>query len=222
MPKKNLLKTTVIISIISLVIVIFLSSFSQLAFNKDYYLAKQSKHGVYDVLGRNETINMTENTINFLQGKEDLNYFTENERAHMLDVKTVFNNIFSVFYPALFIFILSFIMIIYLDKTNALHNISKVFFYAGGISIILLIILFFASINFSGLFSGFHKLFFPQGNYLFPSDSLLLKLFPEAFFKSFAMTILIYSAIKAVILLAIGFMPPGISRKKKEKLIKQT
>jgi integral membrane protein (TIGR01906 family) len=215
MKRKNLLKITLIISIVSLIIVIFLSSFAQLAFNKEYYLSLQRKHGVYETLGENQTVNMTENVVGFLQGKNDLAYFSDDEKSHMQDVKGVFNNLFGIFYPSLFIFIVCFVMIIYLDKKDALHSISEVFVYAGGISILILIIFFLLSINFSDLFMNFHKVFFPQGNYLFPRDSLLLKLFPEGFFKDFAIRIFVYSAIKAGILLAIGLSPPsGLAKHK--------
>lgn len=41
--------------------------------------------------------------------------------------------------------------------------------------------LVFALTDFSAFFTAFHGLFFAQGTWTFPSDSLLIRLFPEAF-----------------------------------------
>lgn len=37
------------------------------------------------------------------------------------------------------------------------------------------------------LFTGMHAVLFPQGNWIFPSDSLLIRTFPSAFFRRFAL-----------------------------------
>lgn len=44
----------------------------------------------------------------------------------------------------------------------------------------------FGGVWFSSFFSLFHQVFFEQGSYVFPSDSLLIELFPASFFADLA------------------------------------
>jgi hypothetical protein len=48
----------------------------------------------------------------------------------------------------------------------------------GGATIAVLVV---GLLSFDALFSAFHGLFFPAGTWTFPSDALLIRLFPEAF-----------------------------------------
>lgn len=40
----------------------------------------------------------------------------------------------------------------------------------------------FAAVAFDAAFLLFHQVFFPQGNFMFPPDSSLMRLYPEAYF----------------------------------------
>lgn len=44
--------------------------------------------------------------------------------------------------------------------------------------------------NFTKAFARFHEIFFPQGNYLFPANSLLIQTYPEKFFASMFLLII--------------------------------
>ncbi len=49
--------------------------------------------------------------------------------------------------------------------------------------------------NFSKLFAQFHQILFPQGNYSFPYDSLLMQTYPEIFFAKMALVIIVFMLI---------------------------
>lgn len=62
-----------------------------------------------------------------------------------------------------------------------------------------------ALIDFNGLFTMFHKLFFSQGNWTFPYDSLLICALPEAFWAGMGAVWLVVSAFVSILSILIGF-----------------
>lgn len=69
---------------------------------------------------------------------------------------------------------------------------------------LLLAIGLWALVDFNGLFAAMHGLFFSAGTWTFPSDSLLIKLFPEAFWAAMAGLWAAVSIGLSLVCLAIG------------------
>lgn len=61
-----------------------------------------------------------------------------------------------------------------------------------------------AAVDFDGIFTWMHTLFFAQGSWVFNSDSLLITLFPEAFWAAMAGLWIISSVIFALITGTVG------------------
>jgi len=61
-----------------------------------------------------------------------------------------------------------------------------------------------AAVDFDGLFTWMHTLFFAQGSWLFDANSLLITLFPEAFWAAMAGLWIISSLVFAAIAGAVG------------------
>lgn len=61
-----------------------------------------------------------------------------------------------------------------------------------------------AAVDFDGLFTWMHTLFFAQGSWLFDSDSLLITLFPEAFWAAMAGLWIIASLVFAGVVALAG------------------
>lgn len=59
------------------------------------------------------------------------------------------------------------------------------------------------------LFTAFHALLFPQGNWRFPSGSLLILTFPERLFQMFALVCGVLISIMGAIMLALSFRKPS-------------
>lgn len=146
---------------------------------------------------------LTENqqkTINFLNSKEELclNYSLE-EYSHLNDVEKVVTLMDYIFYLSL----LSCTLILTYQRKSQ-ENIQKLLRFGGitslgsaGFMFILLII----SFNFT--FTLFHKLFFPQGNWVFPVDSMIIQTFPAVFFV--ALSVKIFILAMGLALLSILF-----------------
>ena len=67
-----------------------------------------------------------------------------------------------------------------------------------------LVIGIWAAVDFDGIFTWMHTLFFAQGSWVFNSDSLLITLFPEAFWAAMAGLWIISSVIFALIAGIVG------------------
>ena len=61
-----------------------------------------------------------------------------------------------------------------------------------------------ALVDFGAFFSGFHALFFAEGTWTFPYDSLLIRLFPEPFWTAAGLSWAVGIAVLAVVYGAIG------------------
>ena len=135
--------------------------------------------------GRNLSVSSSPNSkalviVKYLKNNPvDLPNLTLKEKSHLGDVKRLFNRAFAILIPSL---ALSAIIIIFLATSFAWRQTLRLVALAslGGIAI-MAIFIGGALINFSWLFENFHRLFFPQGSYLFSNDDLLIRLFPFEF-----------------------------------------
>ena len=60
------------------------------------------------------------------------------------------------------------------------------------------------ALDFNGLFAAFHGALFPQGNWTFPSDTLLITMYPLDFWVGMAALWLGTTAMMAILSLAAG------------------
>ena len=98
--------------------------------------------------------------------------FNHSEISHLQDVATVINTI-------RYLTLISIILLFLIKAPSTLHNQVKAILFLY-LSLIPIIILFWHS-----FFTTFHQFLFPGGNWAFPSDSLLIQLYPDSFwFKS--------------------------------------
>ncbi|MDI3543954.1 MAG: hypothetical protein PWQ28_235 [Candidatus Woesearchaeota archaeon] len=104
----------------------------------------------------------------FLGSKYEVSFFNERENLHMNDVARLIKT-GSILFLAFFV-----LFIMHSEK------IKKISFKSSFITFLIFII--FIILFFQILFSSFHKLFFEEGSWLFPSSSLLIRAFPFDFF----------------------------------------
>ena len=143
--------------------------------------------------------------------------YTDAEISHMQDVKKVLRLVKYLFYVLLLIITL---IITYfrndinwnerknqnINKINKKEMYSKLFKYGGIATLSSIGFLFLiSSVAFNFVFSLFHKIFFPQGNWQFPTDSLLIQTFPYSFFSSISIIILIQTVIFGIFFIVLSF-----------------
>ncbi len=112
--------------------------------------------------------------------------YNKNEASHLEDVKKVMSKVSIALFFSLTSMVIILLHVKYKMKVNILELLSK----ATKIAIIFSIIFALLAITiFPTLFTYFHYLFFPQGNWIFPENSRIITTFPESFFQSIAIQI---------------------------------
>jgi integral membrane protein (TIGR01906 family) len=202
-------KILVIISAIALIFIILSASFFMVFFDKRFYDKSFTKYGAYDELGMQGVRNTVDYLTNYLisekveiEAFEELNIFLPAERSHLEDVWVIIHWVKAISVLSLILLIG---VLVHLSRLGDFReNIRRILVYGAISTLALLVIVFALSLNFPSFFEGFHKLLFPHGNYTFPAEYLLIKLFPQGFFEDYARKMFFHSAILSLICLFLG------------------
>lgn len=185
----------------SILAVIFYVCFD-LNFYKDFY----QKENLASSIGTSSDnlINNTQNLLNYLNKKEQLNtdWFSEKDILHMVDVQNLYTFSHNIMIYCFITFILSTIIIILILRGKSLLYITKIFnkvlllfiVLIGGLSTII-------AYNFNSFWIKFHTTLFLNDLWLLsPNESNLIKMVPEEFFISLITKIIIYILILFILL----------------------
>ena len=156
--------------------------------------------------------------MQYFGSKEDMiqvNYFEQDEKSHLRDVKELLSRakLLTMIFLALAIIMM---IMMYLFMRTAGHDsielslsLLRIVQYASLAAIALWIIIFLAYIpvsseGFDGAFIRMHEQLFPQGNWQFPQESLLIRAYPQVFFHSLGLTIVRYSLLIITIIFILS------------------
>jgi integral membrane protein (TIGR01906 family) len=193
-----------VLSVILFFFVIILSSATYVVFDNKAYFREQENSGVYGSINKSEAQDITSELIDYFRYKDklDTDFFNENEQQHLQDVKDLIGKINIVYYISIMLFVLFFFIYYQITKDFS-RSVTSILIFGSMFSIIIFIIIYFT--DFSFLFDKFHILFF-EGNYTFPPNSNIIKLFPAEFFSGMFFTILKITMIKTTILFSAGIL----------------
>ena len=202
---------SVIISVL-LLHAILITAFQAACYSDaDFYRKEYEKYGVTDDLemSMDDTMYVTENMMDYLIGKRDSlsglvitadgqerEFFNESEASHMADVQKLFlmglisRNIALIIVLVIWIALNSFYIPFMKDFPRIFRRTAAVY--------VVLLAAFGAAIamNFNKVFVIFHKIFFPQGNWIFdPAESLMINMLPEGFFFDMTKRIVLIFAL---------------------------
>jgi len=123
----------------------------------------------------------------------ELDLLTIHEKRHLLDVKRVLNETFTlwIIFTPLAIFIL----------TIFFRKIVKIMVQFGVALNSLFLLL---SFNFLNYFEFFHTLFFRDKSWIFFNDSLLIEAFPLIYFQEFFIFFLLLTSLSFFVFLKVG------------------
>lgn len=202
-------KVLVILSVVLIIFILFSASFFMVLIDRGFYNKAFEKYGVYDELGVSGVRTTVDYLINYLTSEnteineiKELDIFLPEEKAHLEDVGNIISWIKSLGIAAL-VLLFGFIMRISTFKDSR-QSYKRILVYGGITTLAVLAIIFVLSLNFPSFFEVFHKILFPQGNYMFPAHYLLIKLFPQEIFRDFARKMFFHTAILSLILLFLG------------------
>ena len=137
------------------------------------------------------------------KGASELYCFSEETVSHLDDcnkiVKAAFPSIIAIAIVALF-------GLVFTGITGKKRRMRIVLIAAGAIVLVAFVALgAWAIVDFNGLFAAFHKVFFAQGNWTFPYDSLLICSLPTEFWMGMGVVWLAVSALLSILSILVGF-----------------
>jgi integral membrane protein (TIGR01906 family) len=143
----------------------------------------------YQQLLSPDAVPVTMHLLGYFQSREAVpSIFTEREQSHLADVKRVVQ-------------LLQYLLLLLGVLFLALLRFSDVrVVFTRGFLLVVLIALLLAVLPFDTLFIRFHELFFPQGNWVFPADSTLIRLYPQSFFEAFFRQLLLLTTVFCAVL----------------------
>lgn len=206
---------------LSWLLIVLLTSVEWTAFDRNFYADQYQKGGQAASIGISEEalMEVTDGLLEYLRGErvaldmqaeimgEVRPVFNERECAHMVDVQVLFVNGFRLRWIALAVAAGSLAALIALRRKKAIPILGRCCFWATVALGALLAALGIAlAIDFNGVFTQFHLLFFNNDLWILdPRTDILIQMVPQAFFVATATRIVITLAIGLVVTAALGF-----------------
>ena len=204
--KKFFTTFLIIIQCFSLFISSILAVIFYVCFDINFYKNFYQKENLASSIGTSSDslINNTQNLLNYLNKKEQLNtdWFSEKDILHMVDVQNLYTFSYNIMIYCLLTLIISTIIIILILRGKSLLYITKIFnkvlllfiVLVGGLSAVI-------AYNFNSFWIKFHTTLFSNDLWLLsPNESNLIKMVPEEFFISLITKIIIYILILFILL----------------------
>ena len=142
----------------------------------------------YLLLDNPESIQPTKQLLQYFIGQAEIpEVFDQVEKSHLADVKQIIQ--YSFILLAIFTLILAICM-----KNNWRQIIRR------GTLLLFALVFFAAIIPFDRLFTWFHQILFPQGNWMFPATSTIITFYPLKFFVGYSIAIALHSVVIAATL----------------------
>ena len=198
-----------ILCTLSLITFAFLSSVNYWSFNKSFYKNEYKKLNVAEYIGiSEEDLNKTTDVLlGYIKGNNKTldiecringitrSVFNDREKAHMLDVKNLYDGAIVVRNVSFVIFVLSFI---YIGRSKELFIGYK--YSLSLVGLIIAFLLLFCLMDFEGFWLAFHHLFFPFNDLyiLDPRYDILVMMVPEGFFFDLCVLIVVSTSVMLV------------------------
>ncbi len=213
-----------LINSLSLVIVFLFLSIQIPSFFTPFYKYEYKKLNVYESVKMTEDdlMAVTKHLLSYLNDKvSDLNietvvdgqtrmFFNDRELAHMEDVKHLFYLGFSTRNIALTLLVISYILLM-LNKTELKFILKFYRFFFSAFIVIMGAVTAFVALDFSSVFTLFHKLSFSNDLWLLdPRTDLLINIVPLNFFIDISVAIVGLFLFFMILTVAIGIIVPLI------------
>lgn len=232
---KKLQGITAVIGMFLLITAILITSFQIAIYGDSEYCFYEKEYEKYQVteslqMEMDDVMDVTEKMMDYLIGKrpelsvettvdgKTRDFFNEQDRLHMADVKNLFLGGLTLRWWLLGAFIILMAVLIFGLKANWKRLLPKAYFAALGIFLVLTVVLglLFAS-DFTKYFTIFHEIFFTNDLWLFdPTTDLMIRMLPEGFFYDMVMRIgLFFLGGLAIFALIFAFIKK--TDKKKDK-----
>ena len=205
---------------IALVVCTVMGSFATFATNADYYKQVQDELGVtHSSVGLSSDENMmiaNDSLADYMAGRIDdmqvtvTNYgaevqlWSDQALKHMKDVRDLVSTWTTISW-ALAVYMACYIVYNVLSKRGRSRIVRAVIGTYETVGVVLAILaMSIIAFGFGDVFTIFHKIFFTNNDWLFPSNDLIVRLLPQQFFLNMAITGGVIIAVVSILLLAVA------------------
>lgn len=197
----------------------------------DFYQNEYEKYEVLDDLNMtmDNVMEVTHHMMAYLRGNEEelrvvtqvdgreQDFFNEQDRFHMEEVKHIFCNALRIRRIAAGIFLGALVLLVMM-KAEWKRMISKAYMVLTGLTACITGILAVLMIrNFNQCFVIFHEIFFDNDLWMFePETDYMIRMLPEGLFADFAARIGIFAGVFLLIVFGISLILHRAERRKQE------
>ena len=232
--QNKIMSVTAVVAMFLFIIAMLLTSFQLVIYGDPeyrFYEKEYEKYTVTEALDMKivDVMKVTDYMMAYLIGEEDelsivtevdgqtQDFFNEQDRLHMADVKNLFLGGLKLRTVCLIVF-LALLVLIIARKADWNRLLPKAYFIAVGVFLALIAFLAVAfSIDFTKCFTIFHKIFFTNDLWLFDEDTdYMIRMLPEGFFSDMAVRIGM-TFVGMLLLLLIVFLIWNRKVKKNDK-----
>jgi integral membrane protein (TIGR01906 family) len=144
----------------------------------------------------------------------ELSFLSDAEASHMADVKETFNAAFILWLAATGIIAGIVGTFTYHSWWSRIDELFTRSLRASGWTLlaIALFLVLASLLNFERLWLIFHAIFFPQGNWMFSPDSILITLYPSAFFERFVLRWLLSISSFGIVAIVVSYLRQQMRR----------
>ncbi|NLL51153.1 MAG: TIGR01906 family membrane protein [Peptococcaceae bacterium] len=199
-----------------LIVVLLLTSIEYNSFKTTFYQKEYTKLNSAETIGisQEELMQTTEGLLTYIKGKRaDLDMeatingekrpvFNEREKAHMVDVRTLYFVERRMRALGIALFLMFMMFTFKLSGNQFVRNLAKGYLIAGSVCLVLFIFLITMILkDFSGFWMQFHYLFFNNDLWLLnPETDILIQMLPQQFFYDLVVRILGLFLVETIIL----------------------
>lgn len=160
--------------------------------------------------------------VSFSDGSKE-NFYEVHEISHMVDCQKLFVGGRTIGWSCFTIMILGIAFLI-INRKNFDSKLIKYFFFGfAGIVAVIGFVGIAVAIDFDAAFTKFHEIFFPQGNWMFNSNSYMIQMLPQdQVFESIVHNMILCFFIYIVIIIAgLIILKKWLERRESLKSFKQ-
>ncbi len=200
-------KITHFFAILSFSLFFLLLSFQLYLYNNLFYDWQYEKNNIYGYFGYNETWAATHELWDYMQfrGTFSSGFFSERDQQHMVDVRNIIHILTNVFFFSGLLTLFPLLFLILFWQQSFSLFISSFCLRTSMVLFAVLAFFFSATLFFDTAFLWFHKFFFFNDLWLLnPATDRLIVLYPESFFLTIFLFILLTVLVFAISLFFLG------------------
>jgi integral membrane protein (TIGR01906 family) len=141
----------------------------------------------------------------FASQGDRVDFLTADERAHLRDVKRLFDGsiVVAVVAAALVVW---WIVTLWRSEPPVRARVGRVLVTAGvGTVAVMIVVGIGALLDFGRFWDTFHEVVFPQGNWEFAFDSVLIRIYPPSYFEAYVLALAVIVGCASAVMTWVGW-----------------